>query len=105
MPNDTSDTIARTAEASRRRTLVALGVAGLTTTLVSTFGTSAGKSAGKKARKSCKRQKASCTDQVTAICSQLNENSSSCLAAFLPCCGTCDVSVGVPCMLNILLTT
>ena len=104
MTNDTFDTITRSVGMDRRRSLLALGTAGLASTLVGAFGASAkknsGKKAKKKAKKKCKKQKAACEEQVTAFCSQQNGSSQLCLAVLLPCCDECDVSVGVSCVIN-----
>jgi hypothetical protein len=101
MTNDTFDTIARTAGGSHRRTMLALGAAGLATALAGTFSASSKKSAAQKARKKCKKkckkQKESCIEQVTAFCNQQNGLGQQCLDAFLPCCNDCDVSAGVMC--------
>lgn len=105
MTNDSFDTITRSAGTDRRRTMLALGAAGLATSLAGTFGASAkqnaGKRAKKKAKKKCNQQKEACEDQVTTFCSQLNGSSPECLAALLPCCNECDVSVGVACTINV----
>ena len=103
MTNDSFDTITRSAGTDRRRTMLALGAAGLATTLAGTFGASAkqnaGKKAKKKAKKKCNQQKESCEDQVTTFCAT-TENALGCQAALQPCCDECDVSVGVLCTIN-----
>lgn len=100
MTNDTFDTITRSAGMDRRRSLLALGAAGLTTTLAGTLGASAKQSSGKKAKKKCKKQKEACDDQVTNFCAQFEETFLECQAALLPCCDECDVSVGVSCTIT-----
>lgn len=105
MSNGTFDTITRSVGADRRRTLMALGAAGLATAVTGAFGASARQSAGKKARKKCKQQRASCVDQVTAFCAQFGGGAPLCQAALLPCCDECDVSVGVICTINALQAT
>lgn len=102
MTTDTFDTITRSAGADRRRALLALGAAGLATTLAGTMGASGKQSAGKKARKKCKKQQASCTSQVTTFCAQVKIQE-ECEAAFLPCCDVCDISVAVTCTLDAFL--
>ena len=99
MTNDSFDTITRSAGTDRRRTMLALGAAGLATTLAGTFGASAKQNAGKKAKKKCKQQKASCEEQVTTFCAT-TENALGCQAALQPCCDECDVSVAVICTIN-----
>ncbi len=105
MINDHFDTITRSAGTDSRRTVLALGTAGLATTLAGAFGApakqSAGKKAKKKARKKCKQQKDSCGDEVTLFCAQFM-TALQCQAALLPCCDTCDVSAGVSCAITSL---
>lgn len=103
MKTDTFDTIARAAGADRRRAMLALGAAGLAMTLAQPRAAWAGK-AGKKARKKCKRQIATCTDQVTAYCAQTAEPT-VCQDVLLPCCASCHVADGVMCVLNALEVT
>jgi hypothetical protein len=100
MTNDTFDTITRSTGTDRRQTMLALGAAGLATTLAGTFGASAKQSAGKKAKKKCKQQKASCVDDVTLFCTQFEEEALQCRTALLPCCDECDVGFGVICTIN-----
>lgn len=107
MTRGTLSTHTRSAETSQRRTLLALGGAGLAATLAGALGASAknnaGKKARKKAKKKCKQQTASCTDQVTAFCEQVTEEVAECKAALLPCCAECDVALGVTCTINALI--
>ena len=109
MTNDTFDTITRSAGTDRRRTMLALGAAGLATTLAGTFGASAKQSAGKKAKKKakkkCKQQKESCVEQVTTRCAQFGEEAQLCRTVFLPCCEECDVAFGVICTINAFQAT
>lgn len=102
MTTDTFDTIARSASADRRRAIVALGAAGLATTLAGGFGASAKQSAGKKARKKCKQQQTACRSDVEAFCTA-TKVVEECKTAFLPCCDVCDVSVAVTCTFNAFL--
>jgi len=79
--------------------MLALGAAGLATTLAGGFGASAKQSAGKKARKKCKKQQAACRSDVEAFCTP-TKIVEECKTAFLPCCDVCDVSVAVTCTFN-----
>lgn len=99
MTTDTFDTIARSAGADRRRAILALGAAGLATTLAGGFGASARQSAGKKARKKCKKQQSACRSDVELLCAG-TKIVEECKTAFLPCCDVCDVSVAVTCTFN-----
>lgn len=99
MTNDTFDTILHSAGSDRRRAMLALGVAGLATTLGGAFGAGAKQSAGKKAKKKCKQQQATCRDDVVALCTP-TKIPDECKTAFLPCCDVCDVSVAVTCTFN-----
>ena len=108
MTTDAFDTITRSRGRSQRRTLLASGAAGLAAAMAETFTASSKKNSGQKCktriRKHCEQQSESCSDQVTALCAQSAADQAECLTILLPCCDTCDVSVGVLCTLNAFLT-
>ena len=97
-------------ETRHRRTLLALGVAGLATVLAGIPGASGKKNAAKrarkkakrKARKQCEREITTCTDQVSAFCNGVSEPD-VCRTTLLPCCATCDVAVGMTCVITRLV--
>jgi hypothetical protein len=99
------DTITRTVGTDRRRAMLALGAAGLATTLAGSFGASAKPSAGKKAKKKCAQQKQACLDGITAFCAPLGGRAADCVADLTPCCATCDVSTGVICAARVFMPT
>jgi hypothetical protein len=97
MPEHAVDTVSRTIASDRRRAVLALGAAGLATTLAGSLEASAKQSAGKKR---CKKQKQACVNQVTTFCAKFGADAPQCQSDVFPCCETCDLATGVICALN-----
>lgn len=87
---------------SRRRSLLALGGAGLLAAFAGLSSAEAGKK-GKnknKEKKRCKKEQKQCRSQVEDFCAQFDEQAPDCEADLLPCCETCKVGDGVICVLE-----
>jgi hypothetical protein len=97
MTDDGVATLARYVGMDRRRAMLALGAAGLASSLPEMSGAFAKESAGKKRKKKCTREKQSCLDQVATYCAPYGDSAAGCRERLTPCCATCDVVSGVVC--------
>lgn len=102
-PNPESfKTITREASAlSRRRSLMALGGAGLLAAVAGHAPAEAGRKRKKrkdKNKKRCKREKRKCRSHVEDFCAQFDLAGQVCLDGLLPCCDTCKTGKGVICV-------
>lgn len=104
MNEQTFDTVTRSvAGTSRRRSLLALGGAGLAATLA---GRSLSTEAKSGKNKKCKKQKKQCMQAITSYCNQLNGLGPGCEEDLKPCCTSfkkCKANAGLTCMLDKLV--
>jgi hypothetical protein len=92
---------------SRRRSLLTLGGAGLTSAIAGNSVAKAGKR-GKQCKKKCQQQESQCEDVVRAFCNEVDPGGNGCTMTVLPCCtplSSCNAAASTQCFIDKLFTT
>lgn len=98
-PESFDDAMRETGALSRRRSLLALGGAGLLAVFAGHSTADAGRKR-KKGKKQCKREQQRCVSKTADFCAAEFEGAlrENCERVFLPCCETCKVDKAMLCV-------